>query len=195
VTRILITGGGGFLGRNLAAHLCERKDCETTIAGREDSPEELRGKLLASEVIFHLAGVNRPQGANDCEAGNAKLTAQLCQFLRERLAIAYTIFRPTLIYGAGRDRNIADIARFVRRFGVFPILGKGIGLRQPVHAADLAEACLLAVDSSASFNRVYNLSGGETLTYRQMVERVFQAMGKRGRVVSLPQPYSGSPSA
>ena len=37
VTRILITGGQGFLGRNLAAHLIERKDCETTIVGREDS--------------------------------------------------------------------------------------------------------------------------------------------------------------
>ena len=90
------------------------------------------------------------------------------------LASPYTIFRPTLIYGVGRDRNVADIARFAKRFGVFPILGKGLGLRQPVHAADLAEACILAVDSSASFNRIYNLSGGETLTYREMVERVFR---------------------
>jgi nucleoside-diphosphate-sugar epimerase len=106
----------------------------------------------------------------------------------ERLGIAYTIFRPTLIYGAGQDRNIADIARFVRRFGIFPMLGKGIGLRQPVHAADLAQACILAADTPASFNQVYNLSGGETLTYRQMVERVFQAMEKRGRVVSVPPP-------
>ena len=106
----------------------------------------------------------------------------------ERLGIAYTIFRPTLIYGAGRDRNVADIARFARRFGVFPMLGKGIGLRQPVHAADLAEACLLAVNSSASFNRIYNLSGGETLTYREMVERVFHALGNPVRIVPVPKP-------
>ena len=106
----------------------------------------------------------------------------------ERLGIAYTILRPTLIYGVGLDRNVADIARFAKRFGVFPILGKGLGLRQPVHAADLAEACLLAIDSSASFNRIYNLSGGETLTYREMVERVFRALGKPARIVSIPKP-------
>jgi len=105
-----------------------------------------------------------------------------------RLGIAYTIFRPTLIYGAGQDRNVADIARFAKRFGVFPILGKGIGLRQPVHVADLAQACILAADNPASFDRTYNLSGGETLTYRQMVERVFRAMGKRARIVSAPDP-------
>jgi nucleoside-diphosphate-sugar epimerase len=105
-----------------------------------------------------------------------------------RLGIAYTIFRPTLIYGAGRDRNIADIARFARRFGVFPILGRGIGLRQPVHVEDLAQACVLAADTPSSLNRIYNLSGGETLTYRQMVERVFQAMGKHPRIVSVPEP-------
>jgi nucleoside-diphosphate-sugar epimerase len=106
----------------------------------------------------------------------------------ERLGIAYTIFRPTLIYGVGRDRNVADIARFAKRFGMFPILGKGLGLRQPVHAGDLAQACMLAVGASASFNRIYNLSGGETLTYREMVERVFQALGKHARLVSVPEP-------
>jgi nucleoside-diphosphate-sugar epimerase len=104
-----------------------------------------------------------------------------------RLGIAYTIFRPTLIYGAGRDRNVADIARFAGRFGVFPLLGKGSGLRQPVHVEDLAQACILAADTSSSLNRIYNLSGGETLTYRQMVERVFQAMGKHPRIVSVPE--------
>ena len=31
MTRILITGGRGFLGRNLAAHLAERKECGTTV--------------------------------------------------------------------------------------------------------------------------------------------------------------------
>ncbi len=105
-----------------------------------------------------------------------------------RLGIAYTIFRPTLIYGVGRDRNVADIARFAKRFGVFPILGRGLGLRQPVHAADLAQACMLAMNSSATFNQIYNLSGGETLTYQEMVERVFQALGKPARIVRIPEP-------
>ncbi|AHE98549.1 NAD-dependent epimerase/dehydratase family protein [Thioalkalivibrio paradoxus] len=99
----------------------------------------------------------------------------------------WTICRPTLIYGAGRDRNVSEIARFVHRFGFFPVAGRGSGLRQPVHAADLADACLTALaPESPACGRTLNLVGGETLGYREMVVRVFQALGRRPRVVHLP---------
>jgi UDP-2-acetamido-2,6-beta-L-arabino-hexul-4-ose reductase len=83
VTRILITGGRGFLGRNLAVHLLERKDCETTIFDQGDSAEDLRNSLLEADVIFHLAGVNRPHNPIDFETGNAGLSEYVCQILRE----------------------------------------------------------------------------------------------------------------
>ena len=83
MTRILITGGRGFLGRNLAVHLLERKDCETTIFDQGDSAEDLRNSLLEADVIFHLAGVNRPHNPIDFETGNAGLSEHVCQILRE----------------------------------------------------------------------------------------------------------------
>ena len=43
--------------------------------------------------------------------------------------IRWTIFRPTLIYGAGRDRNVSAIARVARRLRVVPIAGDGRGLQ------------------------------------------------------------------
>ena len=83
MTRILITGGRGFLGRNLAVHLLERKDCETTIFAHGDSAEHLRNSLLEADVIFHLAGVNRRHNPIDFETGNAGLSEHVCQILRE----------------------------------------------------------------------------------------------------------------
>jgi UDP-2-acetamido-2,6-beta-L-arabino-hexul-4-ose reductase len=83
MTKILITGGRGFLGRNLAAHLVERKDCETRIFDQENSAEDLKSWVLDADVIFHLAGVNRPQDPADFESGNAGLTESVCKFLRE----------------------------------------------------------------------------------------------------------------
>ena len=56
--------------------------------------------------------------------------------------IACTVFRPTLIYGAGTDRSLAPIARFARRWRVLPVPLGANGLRQPVHARDLAAACV-----------------------------------------------------
>ena len=59
--------------------------------------------------------------------------------------VQWVILRPTLIYGYGQDKNVSEIARFVRRFGFFPLIGKAQGLRQPVHADDVAEACKAAL--------------------------------------------------
>lgn len=100
--------------------------------------------------------------------------------------VEWVILRPTLIYGLGRDKNIAEIARFIRHFGFFPLFGKANGLRQPIHAADVAGACLAALQAPCAANRAYNISGGETLTYRNMVARVFSALGRRPRLLTVP---------
>jgi nucleoside-diphosphate-sugar epimerase len=102
--------------------------------------------------------------------------------------IAETLFRPTLIYGGGRDRNVGDIARFVRRFGFFPVAGQGLGRRQPVHAEDLARACLAALDNRATFGRSYDVPGGETITYREMVARIARSVGRAPRILPVPLP-------
>lgn len=99
--------------------------------------------------------------------------------------IEWVVLRPTLIYGLGRDYNISEVARLIRRFHCFPLLGAGSGLRQPVHARDVANACLAALTAAVG-NRAYDLSGGETLSYRAMVERVFVALGQTPRLISVP---------
>jgi len=105
------------------------------------------------------------------------------------LGLRWTLFRPTLIYGCERDRNVTLIARTIRRFGFFPLLGQARGLRQPVHADDLAAACAAVLDGQAPqyLDKTYDLVGGETLEYREMVRRIFIALGRRPRFLVLPQ--------
>jgi len=74
----------------------------------------------------------------------------------------------------------------IRRLGFFPLLGKGSGLRQPVHAEDVAIACLSALEKTDIANRAYNLSGGETLSYREMINHLFTALGRRPRLIHVP---------
>lgn len=100
--------------------------------------------------------------------------------------IEWVILRPTLIYGLGRDKNISEIARFIRRFSFFPVFGRAEGLRQPIHAEDVAAACFSALQVPDAANRAYNISGGETLTYRAMVARIFAALGRRPRLLTVP---------
>jgi nucleoside-diphosphate-sugar epimerase len=100
--------------------------------------------------------------------------------------IQWTVLRPALIYGLGLDQNISAAARFIQRWHFFPLAGPGKGLRQPVHADDLALASLAALDLGASVHRTFNLGGGETLTYRQMIRRIFDVLGIPPRFLTLP---------
>ena len=104
----------------------------------------------------------------------------------ESRGVEWVVLRPTLIYGLGRDKNIAEIAHFIRRFGFFPLFGSAGGLRQPVHTRDVAGACIAALQAPGAVNRAYNLSGGETLNYRDMVARIFTALGLRPRLLTVP---------
>jgi nucleoside-diphosphate-sugar epimerase len=100
--------------------------------------------------------------------------------------IDWTIFRPTMIYGAGTDRNLTPIARFMRRWRVLPIPFSANGLRQPVHAADVAQACFAALAEPAAFGKTYPLGGGERLSFRDILWRL--RAGSPGFVLPLPVP-------
>lgn len=100
--------------------------------------------------------------------------------------LTFTILRPTLIYGLGRDKNVSAIAGFIRRFAFFPVFGEARGLRQPVHAQDVASCCITALSTNTAINRCYNISGGETISYREMVCRVFGTLGRKPRLMTFP---------
>lgn len=104
----------------------------------------------------------------------------------DRNGMKWTILRPTLVYCEGRDGNITRIYQTIRRFGFMPLSGKADGLRQPVHAEDIATGAIAAAGSGDAENKTYVLPGGETITYREMIGRVFDGMGRRRMMISLP---------
>lgn len=93
------------------------------------------------------------------------------------------VLRPTLVYGAGLDSNLCLLASLAERFGVVPVAGKANGMRQPVHADDLAQACVTLLEKNLS--GCWYAGGATQLTYREMAETVCRAVGK-GRLVRLP---------
>ena len=105
-----------------------------------------------------------------------------CQELR----VAWTVLRPTIIYDEGRDANITRLSRLIERFGFVPLAGNGSGLRQPVHAEDLAIGAIAAAASPAAANKIYAIPGRDTITYREMVGRIFDGLHKPRRVVAIP---------
>ena len=99
--------------------------------------------------------------------------------------VAWTILRPTLIYGGGRDANLSAIAGWARRLGFVLVARGGAGMRQPVHADDLAAACLPILGLPRTHGRAYDVGGGTTLPYRAMVAEVCRGAGG-ARVIGVP---------
>lgn len=75
---ILITGSAGFIGRNLVAHLQTRTDVKLLTYDIATPDDVLDQALQSADVIFHLAGVNRPQKVEEFQQGNADFTSYIC---------------------------------------------------------------------------------------------------------------------
>lgn len=60
--RIMITGAGGFMGRNLSETLREgRPEDELALMDLGTPREALEAAAAEADFVFHLAGVNRPE--------------------------------------------------------------------------------------------------------------------------------------
>jgi len=80
--KVLVTGAKGFVGRNLGVALKRRADVEL-IEYDIDSPEgSLEESLSKVDVIYHLAGVNRPERVEEFTEGNFDLTRRICSTLK-----------------------------------------------------------------------------------------------------------------
>jgi nucleoside-diphosphate-sugar epimerase len=101
-------------------------------------------------------------------------------------SLAWTILRPTMIYGSPRDRNMWRLIQYLRRFRLIPIPGNGTSLQQPVFVDDLADATLATLNTDASVGQTFNLAGAEPLTYNHVIDTVAKLLGRR--VVKLHVP-------
>jgi NADH dehydrogenase len=102
--------------------------------------------------------------------------------------IAYTIFRPSWVYGP-RDRSLNKLAFFARALPFVPLPGPGTAKVQPVHVDDVGTAVALALKLPAADNQVVEIGGPQLLNFRQIVRTMLGVMGKRRLVLPTPTPF------
>jgi nucleoside-diphosphate-sugar epimerase len=100
--------------------------------------------------------------------------------------LAWTILRPTMIYGAAGDRNLSRLLPLLRRAAALPVPATGACLHQPVHVGDVADAVLAAVQRSAAIGSLYNVAGPEPLPFTELLRTCARAVGSRTRLVPVP---------
>ena len=139
------------------------------------------------------AGVRRfvHQGAmavvDDPDLHYASSKAKAMAIVRES-GLDWTILEPSLLFGP-RDGFFNLIAGLVRMSpGVVPITGSGAARFQPLAIGDLTRIVVDVLGDETTIGREYPLGGPRYWTYRQIVEEVLRAMGKRRALVPMPVP-------
>lgn len=111
------------------------------------------------------------------------IETELTQLCRRR-DILLTLLKPTMIYGTADNKNVQRVAGLTRRVPCVPYCGRG--LRQPVHADDLARLVVDCLKRGESAAGTWFLAGGESLAYPDMLRRIATSAGQTPRLVRLP---------
>jgi dTDP-glucose 4,6-dehydratase len=144
--------------------------------------------LVSSDMVYGLpsggalreSDAPRPIGPY----GRSKLASeQLCQSARQR-GLTVTILRPRLIVGPGRLGVLTRLFDRIRAGRSVPMLGDGGNRYQMVGAADVAAACVAAIDRP--IDGVFNLGSSDPPTVRELLKELCRRAGTGSRVRELP---------
>lgn len=248
--RCVVTGGTGFVGRNLVRHLLARHH-EVVLLTRSHSPSHtrqgtlsptspartihlpinfhdpraLQSALEGADAVVHLVGIIAEYGQQTYENVHVSLTQSLLQAatsaqvprwihmsalgtrphararyhqtkwnaeqLVRHSTLTWTIFRPSLIYGA-EDQFTRLFDRLAGFSPVVPILGPGTNLLQPIGVDQVAQAFAGALDQPEAAGQTFDLCGPERWTFNTLIEAILKARGRRRAKLHLPWPLANA---
>jgi len=104
-----------------------------------------------------------------------------------RQGLHAVVLRLPLVYGPGARGNLAEMLEAVAR-GRFPPIADPGNRRSLVHVDDVVAAALLAARRPEATGRVYLVTDGRAYSTRDILEGMWQALGRRAPRWSLPLP-------
>jgi uncharacterized protein YbjT (DUF2867 family) len=106
-----------------------------------------------------------------------------------RSGLAWTIFRPSFIYGP-RDKSVNLFAQLIRRLPFVPVLGPGNTKIQPISVENVAKAFVGAARNDDSIGKTYDLCGPEAFTWNELYDKLQAILGTRKPKLHLPLPIA-----
>ena len=102
--------------------------------------------------------------------------------------IPHVIIQPSVQFGADAE-FIGALARLARRSPVMPLLGGGSLQFQPIWVEDVV-TCIEKALADDRLSGAYAVGGSEYATFKQVIQVILGAMGKRRLLAPLPLPIA-----
>ena len=139
-------------------------------------------KATGIQRYLHMSALGTRRGA----ASRYHQTKWAAEEAVRGSGLAWTIFRPSIIYGRG-DGFVTMLASMVRRLPAAPVIGSGRQRLQPIPVDQVAAGFTGALDLPATIKQIYEVGGPQAVTLLELLDLIGQALGHR-RVRKLHVP-------
>ncbi len=118
---VLVTGANGFIGKNLVVFLQHLTDIDINLLTytRDNNPDDLLSLIKQCDLIFHLAGENRPDNVENFFVGNTQLTKRICELSLQHHPVPI-VFSSTTQVSCDNDygRSKREAEKILERYAI-----------------------------------------------------------------------------
>jgi len=145
--------------------------------------------LVASE-----AGIDRiiflsHLGADQASAFPVLKAKAIAENFILRSGIDYTIFRSAVVFG--ENDHFTNLFAKIIRISPLALLipGDGSTSLQPILVDDLITCMVLSLKDPSTLNKIYQVGGGESLPFIQILDQIMDKINVRRRLIPIPPGY------
>ena len=137
-------------------------------------------KQAGVKQYLHMSAL----GAGDVPASKYATTKGEGEALVRQSGLQWTIFRPSVIYGAG-DSFFNKFKGLTKTLPVFPIIS-GDARLQPVWVQDVARAFVLSVDNRQVAGQTYELGGPQSFMLIDLISMLMRELDRKRFLFAVP---------
>ncbi len=130
--------------------------------------------------LIHLSALGINEAA-DSHYAKSKLDGESNIFKNFPLA---TVLRPSIVYSSD-DNFTTNFMSLLSRLPFFPLYYKGDTKFSPIHCSDLTDI-IFHVISKNIYSKIIECVGPETITFKQIVEKLLKSIGKKRLLIPFP---------
>ena len=130
--------------------------------------------------FIHLSalGINE---AEDSKYAKSKLDGERNIFKNFPLA---TVLRPSIVYSSD-DNFTTNFMTLLNRLPFFPLYYSGATKFSPIHCSDLTDVIYYVLSKNV-YSKIIECIGPETITFKQIIEKLLKSIGKKRLLIPFP---------